>query len=152
HRQGVFISVSWTGSAPGGRSTRRISVSSGRRLPRSESAKSSAPQRHQPTKECVSCFSASSRCSSECKRKRLHARVEELDREGAVTHPAFLAHQLVEPLARDDAGSFSLRIHSSVAARHLSIQRDPETDRLAGGGAEHEVEVARVEAEADLRA
>ena len=39
-----------------------------------------------------------------------------------------------------------------VGARRLAVERDPETDRPAVGATEHEVEVARLEAERDQSA
>src|SRR6185503_1811953 len=82
----------------------------------------------------------------------LGPRVEERDRKGAVFDGAFLADQLIEALAGYHSRSLGVGVGARVRARCLAVEGYAKAYRLAGRRAHDQVEVAGVEAEADLRA
>ena len=69
--------------------------------------------------------------SAEGKRKGLGARIEELDREGAVADRAFLPDQLVETLLLHLPDAVGVRVDAGVLAERLTVERDAIAHRLA---------------------
>src|SRR5215471_11695925 len=91
--------------------------------------------------------------SAERERIGLHARIEELDLERAVGDLAVLPHQLVEALAVDRTLAVGIGVGAVVGAGRLAVDGHAEADGLAlGRRAEHEMEVAGVEAVDDAAA
>src|SRR6185437_14100295 len=79
-----------------------------------------------------------------------HARLEELDLEGAWTDLAALADQLVHPRLVDGAGAGGLDVEAVVLAGRPAVEADDEARRAAAARRrEHEVEVASREAVGD---
>src|SRR5262245_47538949 len=64
--------------------------------------------------------------SSECKRKRLHAGIQELDLEPPVLDRPLLPYQLMQPLVRDGSVPRLVHITAAVGARRLPVDCDPE--------------------------
>src|SRR5271157_5371978 len=76
------------------------------------------------------------------------AGVEKFNREQSVADGALLPHQLIEPLARHHAFALRIDVGAVVAARRLAVDGHAKPRRLAvGAGAEHQMQVARMETE-----
>src|SRR5690606_33472755 len=89
--------------------------------------------------------------SSESEGKGAGAGIQELDLEGALANAARLADQLIQPLFVDHAAAVLGHVLAGIATRRLAINGDSKAHRLAIlAGTEHQVHIARLEAEHQL--
>src|SRR3954468_20762624 len=88
----------------------------------------------------------SARWSAERKRKRRHARIEELDLELPIPDLPRLPDKLVHPLEVGGAVAVLVDVHAVGRARRLTIERHPEPrGRAARRRPHHEMQVTSVE-------
>jgi hypothetical protein len=89
------------------------------------------------------------RFSGSTKRKGVgvNTGIEKFDLEGVVRDGAALAHELIEAMLGDDAGTIRRRIDAVAIAGQSAVDSHTETHRLAVTvRPEHQMKVARVEA------
>src|SRR6476620_3172290 len=87
--------------------------------------------------------------SPERERKGFDTRIEEGDREVALTNGAFLSDELVQPLPGYLAGAVGGGVDASILARRGAVHCHLEAYRLSSRRTENQMKVARVEAEGD---
>jgi hypothetical protein len=80
---------------------------------------------------------------------RLGAGLEERDLQGLLADRVELAHQLVQAAVPEKAVSVLVDVDPVRGAGSLAVEEHAEGDRASLSGREHEMRVARVEAEAD---
>src|ERR1700674_5869382 len=83
------------------------------------------------------------RGSTEGERKRLHARIEKLDLELAISDGPRLPDQLIQPLVAHRAAALLVNVNSMSRARRLSIEEHAKAHgRSPRFRSHHEMEVA----------
>src|SRR6185437_2864418 len=80
----------------------------------------------------------------------LHAGIEEADFEGVIRNRSLRTHELIQALRRHDAISIGIGVHAMCVAGRLAVDGDAEADVVSRRGwAEHQMQVARMEAVED---
>src|ERR1700733_3527392 len=88
--------------------------------------------------------------SAKGKGVRLHAGVQEFDREGVLTLGVSLADELIEALLAHRSAAIGLHVHTAIRSRGMPVEGDAEVYRRnSGRAAEHQVQIACAEAEHD---
>src|SRR5512133_2436449 len=80
------------------------------------------------------------------------AGLEESDLQRPLADRVVLAHELVQAAVPEQAVAVLVDIHAVRGAGSLAVEEHPKRNPLARFGSEHEMRVARVEAEGDAAA